>query len=80
MNRFQREMERAMQSVNQMQDEHRYITHTLRDTLAENRRLRFMQYGPIADRRNWHSKVKVDTYFDVINWRWVAFADIEVAL
>jgi len=92
MNRFQEQMEKAMQAINQMQDEHRFITHELAQVKAENKRLRFAQYGTYApqnkayrdallgsDRHPVYGKelrTKVETYFDVLSWRWVAWFDV----
>ena len=94
MNKFQRQLEVAMQAINGLQDE--YIK-----VLAERKRLHRILYGAQEHKQYTDTlkeiagglitahedavkevlsgkKVKVDLYFDVTCWRWVAFADIEV--
>ena len=44
MNRFQRQLEVAMQAINNLQDEHLIVQHELRDVLADNRRMNHALY------------------------------------
>lgn len=56
MNRFQRQLEVAMQAINQLQDEHTIVRYELRDALAETKRVLYMYYG--RERRGYADVLK----------------------
>lgn len=88
MNRFQRQLEVAMQAINEMQDEYSIMCHEHRDLLAKTKRLRFAQYGK-HDSRFQDALVRAEeravdnrildklVYFDVTTWLWNVVIDVE---
>ena len=57
MNRYEEELTRAFNALNQMQDEHLIIKHELRDALAENKRLRHALYSDQPRNRRWQDRM-----------------------
>lgn len=95
MNRYQRLMREAQDNMLLLEDEHRDLGRKYETVVAENKRLRFQIYGEhkrfgdamvraeeraVDERAVGKTLWKVDTYFDVLNWTWVAFTDIKVRL
>ena len=77
-------MSEAMDNINLLEDEYNSLERKFIEAVAENKRLRFLDYGK-HDQRFQHkltqgvtsrSESKIDSYFDVTKWLWVAVIDV----